>query len=165
MPTPEFHSLADADLGAVIAHLRRVPPVASSVPPTRIRWLGRVGIATGKYPPSRELLHLAAPRPEVPPTGVTVAHGRYLAHAICTECHDPDGEVTPVAPGKAPHMNVLGSYEVTDLARAVREGIAQDGRTLGPMMRSGRLGALTDEEVAALQLYFRSRIAGAPGAS
>jgi mono/diheme cytochrome c family protein len=165
MPTPEFHSLADADLGAVIAHLRRVPPVASSVPPTRIKWLGRIGIATGKYLPSRELLHLAAPRPDVPPTGVTVEHGRYLAHAICTECHSPEGEVTPVAQGEPPHMNVLGGYEVAALTRAVREGIAQDGRKLAPMMWPGRLGALTDEEVAALHLYFRSRIAGGAGAT
>ena len=165
MPTPEFHSLADADLGAVIAHLRRVPPVAGTVPPTQIRWLGRIGIATGRYRPSRELLHLAAPRPDTPPSGVTVEHGRYLAHAICTECHDAEGEVTPVARGESPHMNVLGGYEVADLARAVREGIAQDGRKLGPRMRPDRVGALTDEEVAALQLYFRSRIAGAAGAS
>lgn len=165
MPTPEFNSLADADLGAVIAHLRRVPPVASSVPPTRIKWLGRIGIATGKYLPSRELLHLAAPRPEVPPTGVTVEHGRYLAHAICAECHDPEGGVKAVAQGQAPHMDVLGSYDVAGLTRAVREGIAQDGRKLAPRMWPDRLGALTDDEVAALQLYLRSRIAGAPGAS
>ena len=166
MPTPEFHSLADADLGAVIAHLRRVPPVASTVPPTRIKWLGRLGIATGRYRPAREQLHLAAPRPDVPPSGVTVEHGRYLAHAICTECHDPTGDVTPVAAGAPPHMNVLGAYEVESLARALRTGVAQDGRKLDPtMMRPDRQGALTDEEVAALQLYFRSRIAGAPDAS
>jgi mono/diheme cytochrome c family protein len=165
MPTPEFHSLADADLGAVIAHLRRVPPVAGTVPPTRIKWLGRIGIATGRYRPSRELLPRAAPRPDVPPSGVTVEHGRYLAHAICAECHDPTGDVTPVAKGEPPHMNVLGAYEVEGLARAVRMGVAQDGRTLSPMMWPDRLGALTDEEVAALQLYFRSRIAGAPDAS
>jgi cytochrome c553 len=164
MPTAAFHSLADADLGAVIAHLRRVPPVASTVPPTHIKWLGRIGIATGQYRPSRELLPLAAPRPDVPPSGMTVEHGRYLAHAICAECHDAEGEVKPAARGEPPHMNVLAGYEVAGLTRAVREGIGQDGRKLGPMMSSGRLGALTGEEVAALQLYFRSRIAGPAGA-
>jgi mono/diheme cytochrome c family protein len=165
MPTPEFHSLADADLGAVIAYLRRVPPVPSTVPPTRIRWLGRLGIATGRYRPSREDLHLAAPRPAVPPSGVTVEHGSYLAHAICAECHSPDGPVRPVAPGSAPHMDVLGGYEVAGLTRALREGIARDGRKLAPRMRPERLGALTDEEIAALQLYLRSRLARGAGTS
>jgi mono/diheme cytochrome c family protein len=166
MPTAEFHSLADADLAAVIAHVRRAPPVSSSLPPRDIQWLGRVGIATGQYRPSRDYLPSAAPRPAVPPSGVTVEHGRYLAHAICTECHDPEGEVEPVQAGEAPHMNVLGGYEVAGLTRAVREGIAQDGRKLDPrMMRPARVGALSDDEIGALQLYFRSRLARTSGNS
>ncbi|HEX5631961.1 MAG TPA: c-type cytochrome [Gemmatimonadales bacterium] len=166
MPTAEFHSLSDADLGAVIAYVRSAPPVPSTMPPTHIKWLGRVGIATGKYLPSREYLHLAAPRPEATPTGVTVEHGRYIAHAICSECHDPEGEVTKAPKGKPPHMNVLSAYDVEGLKRATREGIAMDGRKLDQsMMRPERVGQLTDDELAALQLYFRSRLAASAGKS
>lgn len=161
MPTAEFHSLTDADLGAVVAAVRRFPPKASTYPPSRIKWLGRVGIATGKYPVSRDYLPEAAPRPATTPSGVTLEHGRYLAHAICTECHVATGEVEQVAPGEAPHMNVLAAYDVDGLKRATREGVAMDGRTLRPAMNPARQGALTDEELAALQVYFRSRLAGA----
>ena len=160
MPTPEFHSLADQDLAAVIARVRRMPPVASTLPETHIGVLGRIGIATGKYRPTRELLPRAAPRPQVPPSGVMVEHGRYLAHAICAECHGSESGVAPVPAGQPPRMDVLGGYELPALVRALREGIAQDGRRLGPLMRPDRVGQLTDEEVAALQLYFRSRLAG-----
>ncbi|MCU0620276.1 MAG: cytochrome c [Gemmatimonadales bacterium] len=161
MPTAEFHSLSDADLGAVIAHVRRVPPVASIVPPTRIWWLGRLGIATGRYPVSRDFLPDTAPRPVATPSGATVEHGRYLAHAICTECHLATGEVERVARGEPPHMDVLAAYDAAGLRRVVSHGVAQDGRTLRPMMGGGRFAGLTDEELAALQVYFRSRLAGA----
>jgi mono/diheme cytochrome c family protein len=165
MPTAEFHSLTDADLGAVVAAVRRYPPKASTYAPTRIKSLGRLGIATGQYPVSRDWLPEAAPRPAATPTGVTVEHGRYLAHAICTECHVATGEVEPVRAGEPPHMDVLAGYEVAGLRRVVSEGIAQDGRTLRPMMGGGRFAGLTDEELGALQLYFRSRLAASAGGS
>jgi mono/diheme cytochrome c family protein len=163
MPTAEFHSLTDADLGTVIAAVRRYPPRASATPPTRIKWLGRLGIATGRYPVSRHYLPEAAPRPAATPAGITVEHGRYLAHAICTECHVATGDVTPTSAGEPPHMNVLAAYDAAGLRRVVSEGIAQDGRALRPMMGGGRFAGLTDEELASLALYFRSRLAPSPG--
>lgn len=112
-----------------------------------------------------------------------LARGGYLVNGVlgCLDCHSQrNGEPQP---GVAPELNLKGSGRVMinqgsfvlaasnitpdaetgagnwsddQLARAIREGIAHDGRTLFPMMPYQDYRNLSDEDLAAAVVYIRS---------
>jgi mono/diheme cytochrome c family protein len=109
--------------------------------------------------------------------------GRYLFnHAIaCIDCHSghdnasPDhpvlanmqgaGEVMPFddLPGRVVASNLTpdpdtgaGTWTDDQLARAIREGIGHDGRTLFPMMPYEHYRHMSDEDLASIVVYIRS---------
>jgi mono/diheme cytochrome c family protein len=112
-----------------------------------------------------------------------VARGRYLVQGIlnCEVCHSPkdwsqhgaplladkelSGQVLPLAgfPGTlvAPNLTPdpeTGSAKWTDdqIARAIREGIKHDDRTLFPAMPYQEYRNLSDEDVASVVVFLRS---------
>ena len=109
--------------------------------------------------------------------------GRYIATALggCSYCHSPhdwsapgtpylpgkegSGEVLPytnlpgriVAPNLTPDPETgAGRWTDDQLARAIREGIAHDGRALFPLMPYPHYRRMSDEDVASVVVYFRS---------
>lgn len=50
MPAAGLAALTDADLAAIVAYVRQVPPVDRLVPARRAGWLTRLAIATGRAP-------------------------------------------------------------------------------------------------------------------
>lgn len=112
-----------------------------------------------------------------------LARGRYLAVGLagCSECHsqhDWNAHGAPVTPGTegggqwlnmpdlpgrvvAPNLTPdveagAGSWTDDQLARAIREGIGHDGRTLFPMMPYQSFRKMSDEDVASVVVYLRS---------
>lgn len=112
-----------------------------------------------------------------------LARGRYLANAVsgCTYCHsehdwkaDADpiiegklgaGQVFPLAglPGTVVASNITpdsatgaGSWTDDQLARAIREGIGHDDRTLFPLMPYEHFRHMADEDLASVVVYIRS---------
>ncbi|MGA7513746.1 MAG: c-type cytochrome [Candidatus Sulfotelmatobacter sp.] len=112
-----------------------------------------------------------------------LARGRYLANAVsgCIFCHSEHdwkapggpviesklgaGEVFPlmglpgtvVAPNLTPEPATgAGSWSDDQLARAIREGIGHDGRTLFPLMPYEHFRGMSDEDVASVVVYLRS---------
>jgi mono/diheme cytochrome c family protein len=109
--------------------------------------------------------------------------GKYLFISLagCSGCHSPhdwkargapideaklgSGEVMPldglpgtiVAPNLTPDPET-GSGDWTDdqIARAIREGIGHDGRTLFPMMPYDHFRKMSDEDLASIVVYIRS---------
>lgn len=97
-----------------------------------------------------------------------IARGRHLASAImkCVDCHGEDlagrdpmfdapiGRVaTPnLTPGRG---GILGSYGDAELARAIRHGVALDGRPI-PVMPAEAYSAASDADVGAVIGYLRS---------
>ena len=110
-----------------------------------------------------------------------MARGKYLFSG-CEGCHSPHdwtqhdapvpsgmhgaGQILPfsegvpgrvVAPNLTPDLETgAGAWTDDMLARAIREGIGQDGRALFPMMPYPHLRFLSDEDVASLVVYIRS---------
>jgi mono/diheme cytochrome c family protein len=109
--------------------------------------------------------------------------GRYIATSLsgCIYCHsDHDWAVagTPIVPGMegagsiqpeaelpgrivAPNLTPdpetgAGNWTDDQFARAIREGIGHDGRTLFPMMPYTRYRAMSDEDLASVIVYLRS---------
>jgi mono/diheme cytochrome c family protein len=112
-----------------------------------------------------------------------VARGRYLTQAVlgCVICHSPKnfaihgaptvegmdlaGQVLPMPdlPGAITAPNITpdretggGSWTDDEFARAIREGISHDGRTIFPMMPYTEYRKLSDEDLASVVVYLRS---------
>lgn len=109
--------------------------------------------------------------------------GRYVFNslALCVDCHSghdlsrPDhpvvasqlgaGELMPlddlpgrvVAPNLTPDPETgAGTWSDDQLARAIREGIGHDGRTLFPLMPYESYRHMSDEDLASVIVYMRS---------
>ena len=116
-------------------------------------------------------------------TPLRLERGHYLATALsgCSYCHSPhdwnalgtpyipgregSGGVLPFAglPGRVVAPNLTpdpetgaGRWTDDQLARAIREGIAHDGRALFPLMPYPHYRRMSDEDVASVVVYFRS---------
>jgi mono/diheme cytochrome c family protein len=116
------------------------------------------------------------------PTPARLARGRYLVRGPlnCARCHSDrdwskpgappvDGKENAghvyreegypwlVAPNLTPDVETgAGSWTDDMLARAIREGIGRDGRSLHPEMPYAALRYLTDEDVASVVVFLRS---------
>lgn len=106
--------------------------------------------------------------PVIPSDGASMARGRHLAEtiALCTECHQnglrgqsyhlPAIVATLVAPNlTAGKGGVGGEYTAADWDRAIRHGVARDGRKL-VMMPSDSYALMTDSDFAALVSFLRN---------
>jgi mono/diheme cytochrome c family protein len=112
-----------------------------------------------------------------------MARGRYLVVGLvgCETCHSPKdwkthgapnlpgmelaGQVIPIdnLPGVIVATNLTPDTETgganwtdDEIARAIREGIGHDGRTLFPMMPYQAYRTLSDEDLASILVYLRS---------
>jgi mono/diheme cytochrome c family protein len=116
------------------------------------------------------------------PTAARLDRGRYLVTSVagCFSCHgeaDWQSPGFPVKPGTegggrvwdreglpyvtAPNITPdretgAGAWTDDMLARAIREGIGHDGRTLFPLMPYTQYRSMSDEDVASVVVYLRS---------
>lgn len=166
MPAQEFMHFSDADLGAIIAYVKSVPPVDNVPPASSIGPLGRALYVAGQLEllPA-ELVDHNAPRPAAPAPGVTPEYGRYLAlTGGCMGCHGPGlsgGPVPGTPPDFKPALNItsggrLGQWSEADFISAMRTGVTKDGYKLDEFMPWKAVGQLTDDELKALFAYLKS---------
>lgn len=113
-----------------------------------------------------------------------LARGEYLSESVasCVYCHSehdwkrPDAAVPPgrkyvggvfplkdlpgqvVAPNITPDPDTgIGNWTDDEIARAIREGVDRDGRTLFPMMPYEHYRHMSDEDLASVVVYLRSQ--------
>jgi mono/diheme cytochrome c family protein len=165
MPADDYNPMSDADLGALIAYIRSLPPVDSQLPPSEIRPLGQILLAAGQLPPfPAETIDHNVKREAAPPAGVTPEYGRYLAMTGgCTGCHGPGlsgGPIPGVPPDFPKAKNItptgIGSWTDEDFFRALREGKRPDGSAIDPFMPWKATSQMTDDEIKALLAYLRT---------
>lgn len=163
----EVYTHMDADLGAVIAFMKSVPPVDRNNPAPEYGPVSRMLLATGRFP-----LHvydaIDHTRRTVVPRAAesdSVGYGRYLATiGGCTACHRQDlsgGPVPGLPPDAKPASNLtpagIAHYTEQDFFRALREGVRPGGTPIDslamPWPASGRM---TDAEIRAVWAYLRS---------
>jgi cytochrome c553 len=115
-------------------------------------------------------------------TPARLARGKYLVESVngCFGCHSEVDVKSPglpvlagregcghawsaeglpwlVAPNLTPDAETgAGSWSDDALARAIREGIGHDGRTLFPIMPYERYREMSDEDLASVIVYLRS---------
>jgi cytochrome c553 len=157
MHSDAFHNLAEADLAALIAFVRSLPPVENRLETTTVRPLGRVLFALGMFDsenapilPAETIDHDASFE-QAPPEGPTSEYGAYLASiTLCYLCHGQDFRGAPPFDEGAP------------AGRLVRTGMTPSGRQIDPHhMPWDDFNGLTDVETAALWSWLRAGAADA----
>ncbi|MCW3476517.1 cytochrome c [Limobrevibacterium gyesilva] len=167
MPFGLYRGLADADVRAIVAYLRTVPPVPNPVAKSTYR----IALPPAYGPPVGHI--------DAPPRTDKVAYGAYLAGPVghCMECHTPmlpDGQrdterlgaggqpfngpwgtsvAANITPAKA---RGLGDWSDAQIERAIRTGVSADGRKLFPPMAFGYYAKIAADDMAALIIYLRS---------
>lgn len=158
MPSDYFNVLSDADLAAIIAYLRSLPPVDTNYPKIRLGPMGRWIVLQEPHLLPASVIDHSAPRPPDPVPGVTVEYGKYLSK-ICTACHAENlagGE----EPGEGLNLTPagdLGEWSEAQYIRAMRTGVTPSGKQLDPeLMPWKSLGQMSDDELKAIWLYLQT---------
>ncbi len=165
MPSDEYQNLSDADVSAIIAYLRSLPPVDRELPRTSLGPVGR-GLITFGVPfiPAARIDHKAPPAPRTaPPVGPTTEYGQYLVSVGgCRGCHGPNLVGAPGhAPGEPASANItpagpIGQWSEADFTRAMRTGTRPDGSKIKDFMPWRSMARHTDDELRAIWLYLRT---------
>jgi mono/diheme cytochrome c family protein len=168
MPSEDFFLMSDQELSDIIAYIQAAAPVDNEVLPVRLGPLGRILVATGQIHLSADMVEdHHRPHAELPPPAeASVEFGRHLV-AVCTGCHGPELLGGPIAGGDpswapaanlTPHEEGLAGWSYEDFVRAMREGVAPDGREIVEPMTLTMPYALrmTDVELEAMWVYLQS---------
>lgn len=168
MPSGDFQHLSAADLAALIAYLKRVPPVDNQTRAREFTPLARILYTAGAFGdliPAERIDHGAVEQPGAPlgapQPGPTVEYGAYVATlGGCRGCHGADlGGATddpsaPAAPNLTPGGELRG-WQAADFFKLMREGTTPTGRQISDYMPWKAYGRLRDEELRALWEYLQ----------
>jgi mono/diheme cytochrome c family protein len=169
MPAHLYQSMADADLTALIAFLRSLPP--QKKPTERVTQLDMPRSALPRLP------ELAGPV-AAPPTEDPVARGKYIVTlANCITCHSPTAKgkllegrflaggvafTTPFGSFVSPNITSdpdtgIGRHSDADLVRLFREGTLRNGKQVfANFMPWYVYRNMTDADIAAVIAFLRS---------
>jgi len=165
MPSSMFYHLSDQDVAAIIAYLKRQTPGEQLQPETSVGPLARLFFFYYRQSLgtilAAELIDHDAPRLPVS-TGEPVAHGRYLAMTVCTECHGAD--LRGGSDDFAPSLALVAAYSLQDFRTLMQTGVPIGDRELDLMARvsRARFSHFTDLEIDSLHAYLQT-IAAAAG--
>ena len=159
MPSEMFQHLSDADLGILIAWLRKQQPREVELPPSRYGPIARLMLLDlkrryGGLLAAEFIDHHAS---RVADSGDDpLVRGRYLALSVCTECHGAD--LRGVAEDATPDLAIVAAYSSGDFHKLMRTGVPLGGRKLGLMAEAAvyRFAHFTDEEVDSVYGYLRT---------
>lgn len=163
MPSEEYNSLTDVDLGAIVAYVRQLPPKAGKSAVVQLPLPVKVLYALGLIPDAAERIDHNRPSTQPVPEGVTAAHGAYVATG-CTGCHRADlsgGKIAgappswPAAARLAPGPgSVLPRYpDAQVFATMLKTGKRPDGSAVSQVMPFVSLREMNEVDVRALHLY------------
>ncbi len=165
MPSYQFYYLSDADLAAVIAYIKSVPPVNNDVADPQFSVFAKLLLPLGGLGKLYVVSAIPAntPPPPAPAPGVSAAYGHYLARIhICAQCHKSDlgggANDDPAAPYESNLTpgGDLGGWTQADFVAALRMGVRPNGKAIDPAMPWKVFGGMTDDELDALWLYLKS---------
>lgn len=166
MPSAEFASLSDEDLGKIIAFIKSAPEASSDLAPLTVGPLGKVLYLLGKFPLmfQAELIDHRMEPPATVPVNESAAYGKYLA-ASCVGCHGTEYKGGPI-PGVPPDWPAAADLSATgrvqkwsreEFETMLRTGVNPEGVKINPQhMPWTSYSAMTETEMTALYNYILS---------
>lgn len=163
MPADDYIGLSDADLGAIIAYVRSVPPVDTEPDQFYFGPMGRVLFALGQLPIMIADRITPADHPtRFPEPSTRADYGRYLAKvAGCMGCHNPNlsgGPIYGAPPDWPAAANLtpageLKTFDEMSFINTVRTCVNPFKRTLAKEMPCQHYQNMSDDELKALWAY------------
>ena len=165
MPSEDYNRLTDADLGALVAHIRQLPPAAGGAAEVVLPLPLRVRYGRGQVPDAASVIDHQH-KPSLPVAeGVSVEHGAHVS-AMCIGCHGEHlsgGKIPGGPPDWPPAPNLRpgeGSLMPRDtdaqaLPAMMRQGEQPNGKAIA-LMPFDSFKHIADTNVAALHLYLKS---------
>lgn len=162
MPSEDYNRLTDADMGALIAHARQLPPVSGQTAVLQLPPPVRVFYGLGLIQDAAARIDHRLPPPAPVPEGPTAAHGRYVAQ-MCVGCHG-EGYGGGKVPGGAPDWpaaanltpgrgSAMAGYAGADAFIAMmRSGKRPDGSAIA-VMPFASLSQLNDVDLRGLHAF------------
>ena len=166
MPSEEYNRFTDADLAAVVAYVRQLPPKAGEAATIRLPLPVRALYAVGVFKDASEKIDHRLPPAQPVSVGVNTTHGAYVAN-MCMGCHGEHfsgGKIPGGPPDWPPAANltpgagsVMTRYDTPERFIAMmRSGKRPDGSTVDKAMPFQTLAAINDTDLQALYAYFRT---------
>lgn len=166
MPSEDYNRLTDADLGALAAHVRALPPAGGGAAVIELPLPMRALYGAGVIKDAAAKIDHSLPVQQPVPEGVTVEHGRYVAQ-MCKGCHGPELAGGPI-PGGPPDWppaarlnkgegSVMGRYPDAESIIAMFRSSKRPDGTPVQVMPFEALGRINDTDVRALHLYLKSQ--------
>jgi mono/diheme cytochrome c family protein len=162
MPSEDYNRMSDADLGALVAYVKQLPPQQGAAAVIELPLPARVLYGYSALTDAADRIDHSLP-PQAPvPEGATVEHGRYVAQ-MCIGCHGPGfsgGRIPGAPPDWAAAANitpdasgVMGRYpDSARFAAMMRSGKRPDGSTI-TVMPFEALAKMNDTDLEAMRLF------------
>jgi mono/diheme cytochrome c family protein len=166
MPAETFNRLTDADLAAIVAYVRSLPPGDGSGAEIHLPLMFKVLYGLGVIKDAEQRIDHSLPPSTPVPEGPSVEYGEYVAN-MCIGCHGqgfsggriPGGPPDwPAAANLTPGMgSVMPRYANLAMFKAMlRSGRRPDGSEVSKVMPFASLAALSDNDVEAVYVFLKA---------
>jgi mono/diheme cytochrome c family protein len=163
MPSEDYYSFGDGDLGAIIAYIKSLPAVDRKDNPITLGPIGKLIVATGELDFAYNKINHTASRPDAEP-GPTAEWGEVMIGA-CIGCHGmelsggmiPGGDPKwPAAANLTPAEEGLAGWSYEDFVQAMRHGKRPDGTEIRDPMPWKHYAGMYEDDVLALWKYLQT---------
>lgn len=165
MPSEDYNRFTDADLAALVAYVRSLPPQSGAAAVIELPAPVRIAYGLGAIQDAAAKIDHSLPPQQPVPAGVTAQHGAYVAN-MCIGCHGEhlSGGKIPGGPPDWPAAANLTPGEGSALARypdaqtfiaMLRSGKRPDGSAI-QVMPFGSLAKMSDVDAQALYAFLKT---------
>ncbi|MGC1172696.1 c-type cytochrome [Polaromonas sp.] len=165
MPSEDYNRFTDADLGALVAYVRSLPPQPGGAAVLELSLPVRLMYGFGGIQDAAEKIDHSLPPATAVAEGVTAAHGAYVAN-MCISCHGPGlsgGKIPGTPPDWAPAANLtpgdgnaMTRYkDAGAFVAMLRSGKRPDGTTV-TVMPFESLREINEVDAQALYVYLKT---------
>ena len=163
MPSEDYNRFTDADVAAIVAYVRSLPPVAGEAGRIEMPLIMKALYAADVIPDAPQRINHSLPPATAVAEGPTPEHGAYVAN-MCKGCHGDalrGGKIPGSPPDWPPAADLTAratyaTYDSVDKFKAMfRSGKRPTGEAI-KVMPFPSLGALNDTDVDALYAYLKT---------
>ncbi len=165
MPAQHLNHLSEADLAALIAYVKQLPPIDSAETEEALTPLAYLLITAGQLDsllPVESLDH-ETPFTNPPAEAANAEYGEYLMNiSVCQDCHGEDlhggqaGPNEPIAPDITQSGN-LQLWSEADFITLMRTGVTPDGEQVIDFMPWRAYANMNDIELQAMWAYLQTK--------